>query len=171
MSEAVLAERTGEEIWESNIPGRVFVEIVNHNGRPQSISCVGKGSRLRVKTADRQIAEENIRLPQNNPFRNGMLTRVDSNAGALEGDQSNALTDEALFELFALPPADFVLALDQLTELNIRRLKEAAIPQDATASQVEAIQSVLNEKWPIGGDTPTYREMTADPDGGVGAAR
>lgn len=171
MSSTPLAQRAGEEIWESNIPGRVFVESTNPStGRAKSTSCVGKGSRLRISTLDRLIAEEGIRESSNNPFRNGMLTRVDAEADKLDGDVSNALTDTQLFELFALTPAEFIGALDSLTELNVRRLKEACVSQDATNSQVEAIQAVLDKKYPVSsGETPTWREMQGTPNDGVGA--
>jgi hypothetical protein len=38
-----------------------------------------------------------------------------------------------------------------------------SIPADAAASQIRALDSIIERKWPIGGTTPTYEEMMAAP--------
>ena len=152
--------RDGEEVWELTVPGRVHVEVTNHLGRPADATAVGKGSRLRLSTLDRQLAEERVRDQALNPFRNGTLVQV---VGAKDGDSANALSDADMLEIFALSPAEFESVIADLTELNIRRLKAMTILADATASQIAAIDDLLQERYPIGGSMPTYDEMMADP--------
>ncbi len=156
-TKSAVPTRQGEEVWELTVPGRVHVIVTNVHGRPQDATAVGKGSRLRLSTLDRQLTEENIRREEHNPFRNGMLIQV---AGPVEAaDGSNALTDEQMIELFNLKQGEFTKVLKDLSELNVRRLKVMSVPADASASQIKAIDDLIAEKWPIGGTTPTYEEM------------
>lgn len=152
--------REDQEVWELTVPGRVHVAVTNHLGRPADVTAAGKGARIRLSCLDRQLAEEQVRTADLNPFRNGMLVQV---AGARDGDESNALNDEQMLELFSLKPPQFEKVLEELSELNVRRLKVMTVPADATASQIRMIDAIIERKWPIGGATPTYVEMMAAP--------
>jgi hypothetical protein len=145
------------EIWESTIPGRVSLTVENSQGRPQTISIVGKGSRLRLTQLDRELAEEVIRTPENNPFRNGMLVRVDNGAGHVPSAEE--LSDDDLRAIFELDQSDFRATVDQLGQVNVRRLKSMVVEVDASKSEIEYLDEVIQEKWPIGGSMPTYDEM------------
>lgn len=152
--------RADQEVWELTVPGRVHVAVTNHLGRPADVTAAGKGGRIRLTTLDRQLAEEGIRDQDLNPFRNGMLVQV---AGPRDGDESNALDDTQMAELFNLGHKEFEEILGELSELNVRRLKAMTTPADASASQIRAIDAIIETKWPIGGTTPTYEEMMAAP--------
>lgn len=157
-----MAERAGEEIWELMVPGRVHVEVTNHRGRPQNLTVIGRNSRLRISTTDREIAQERIRTPENDPFRNGMLRRIDSQANDAERD-ANELSDEDLTHVFNLSGAEFEEMVRSFSQTNVRRMKAMAEDVDATASQIAFLKSYIDEKWPIGGTVPSYEEMQRAP--------
>lgn len=148
------------EIWESAIPGRVSVTVTNSRGNPQTASVMGKGNRLRISASDREVAEEQIRDPQNNPFRNGMLYQVGGPAGEASAD---ALSDDDLAAVFEMTGDEFANVINSLSEVNVRRLKNLTGPIDASRSQVEMLDQVIAERFPVGGDTPSYREMQGAP--------
>lgn len=156
MAAKSLAERENEEVWELTVPGRVHVEVTNHLGHPANRTASGKGSRIRIGTYDRQLAEEKIRVGEHNPFRNGMLVQI---SGVREGDESNSLDDTQMLELFNLSPEEFGKTIVDLSELNIRRLKAMTGPADASASQIRMVDELIEKRWPIGKSTPTYDEM------------
>lgn len=161
-----------KEIWESTIPGRVAVLVTDDRGRETTDSVLGKGRRLRITAEDRELNEERVRDPQNNPFRNGMLVRVNRvepaepagpDAPPADKPSDNELTDDDLSGLFELESDDFEAAVKALSEVNVRRLLELAKERDAKASQIGFLGNYIQETWPVGGDTPTYREMQARP--------
>lgn len=161
----------GKEIWESTVPGRISVTVTDERGRETTESVLGKGKRLRLRALDRQINEERIRDEQNNPFTNGMLICInrptvaagDGEPEVPVGASDNELSDDDLAGLFDLDVVDFEPAVQSLTEVNVRRLKMLAVERDAKASQIGFINDYIQEKWPVGKDTPTYREITGRP--------
>lgn len=148
-----------KEIWESTIPGRISVQVQNSQGRPQTISIVGKGSRLRVTEDERLLVQEGVRHEQNDPFTNGMLIMMNRKDGAAADDELN---DEQLGTLFELTGEDFENAVRALSEVNIRRLKSMVVEKDAARSQMEFLDELIEERWPIGSDTPSNAEARGD---------
>lgn len=157
-----LAQRAGEEIWEMTVPGRVHVEITNHRGRPQDLTVRGVGQRLRLSTTDREIAQERIREAEHDPFRNGTLRRIDTGE-RLDEPSKDELSDDDLTEIFNLTGDEFEAIVGELSELNIRRMNGMAESVDATASQIAYLKKTIEERFPIGGSTPTYEEMMRAP--------
>lgn len=147
-----------QEIWETTVPGRVTVSVTNSRGRPQDLSVVGAGQRLRISPGDRELVEEGIRDQQNNPFRNGVLYQV-GGPKASEPASPDALSDDDLKAAFDATGSDFESIVEALSEVNIRRLKQLTGPVDASRSQIEFLDKIIAERYPVGGDTPTYREM------------
>jgi len=155
----VLVHREDEEVWESCIEGRVWVEITDHRGAPKSMSTFGVGDRLRITTMDRQRNQEVCRDAGLDPFVNGMLMRVDKDAqGDPETQSRQTHTEEDLKMVFTLEDAAFAEYVKELNELNVRRMKDMA-PAHATVWQDKHLADQLSERWPIGGDTATWREM------------
>lgn len=154
------------ETWELTLPGRVHVNTTNHLGREKDVSAVGKGGRLRLSALDRELNEEQIRVPSMNPFRNGMLVQV--GGPKLEGDvRKEAVPDSDLLEFFAVrDEEDFKELISEVGEVNLRRLQMMAEDPavDVTVTQKRAIEELIVERYPIGGDTPTYREMMGSQD-------
>lgn len=156
-----------KEIWESTIPGRISVQVLNSRGRPQEVSILGKGQRLRLTPEERVLVEEQVRDPQNNPFRNGMLVQVGGPAPEPEVDGSLPDTDQALLDadlgaLFELRESDFEDAVRALSEINVRRLNAMVDEQDASKSQIDFLDKYIAETWPIGADTASNAEARGD---------
>lgn len=157
-----LMTREGEEIWELNVPGTVWVEVTNDRGRPVPLRVGGKqGARLRISTEDRVLNQERVVDPEVDPFTNGMLVRLDADQQQDEKTKSiDALTDSDLVRIFAKNGRAFQASVDKLNQLSVRRMSEMAATVDATSSQVAYLKESIERRWPIGGDTPTYREIT-----------
>ena len=161
-----------KEIWESQVDGRTSVSIEDARGKIRTETVLGKGQRLRLTRQERELVEERIRDDNQelNPFRNGTLVHMnrpdtdDLNDAAVRSEQE--MTDENLVELFDLDEDDFAAGLPALSEVNIRRLKSLATEKGspAKASHVAALAEHIESHYPIGGDTPTYREMTRTPE-------
>lgn len=151
---------TDIEIWEMTIPGTVSMVVIAYGGKERRIEVSGKGTRLRIAPADREYVEEQVRLAQNNPFRNGMLIPANDTArgGAPADDQ---LSDEDLQSMFALTGDDFEGAVKALSEVNVRRLKDMIDAVDASKSQMEFLTDYIAEAYPIGGDTAVNAELRA----------
>lgn len=162
MADERLTVRDGEEIWETTIPGLIWITTVNARGATKAVSVGGRaGARLRIATLDREISEENIIDTVNDPFTNGMLRRIDANRPEpAEGDQS--LSTEDLMVVFSKDGAAFKKAVDALSEVNVRRMDAIASDVDASMSQSKYLKETIKERWPItSGDTPTYRDLKA----------
>ncbi len=156
-----LLTREGEEIWEITVPGTVWVEVTNDRGKPIPLKVGGRpGARLRISTEDRIITQERIVDRELDPFVNGMLTRLDADQQLDEKTASpDALTTEDLLAIFAKNGKAFQNAVDKLNQTSVRRMKEMAESVDATASQMNYLNEQLEARWPLGGDTKTYREL------------
>lgn len=155
-------DRLIPEIWELTIPGRVIVAVHLSGGVVREQSRQGVGQRLRLTAYDRKVAQEQVRMPENDPFINGMLIRVD--AGREVTKTPNELSDDALADTFALDDDDFATMIDTLTQVNVRRLKAMSRDRKARQVQVEALEAMIDAKWRVGGDTPSNREARGDTD-------
>jgi len=157
--------REGEEIWETTTEGLVWVPIVDTRGREKQVKVGGRvGSRLRIATEDRELAEERLQDPLASAFRNGMLVRVDSRAGDhadADYDQGQEITTEALVKAFATKNGNaFHAFVDGLNELNTRRMYEMAAAVDASVAQVTYLQGRVETYRPVTeGVQPAVLEM------------
>ena len=151
--------REGEEIWETTTPGHVWVRKTDDRGRAKLERVGGKeGARLRIKTVDREIAQEEG--GEQNAFESGLLKRVDSRAAdEPETQASQALTTEELVIGFSKSGNAFQAYVNKLSEINVRRMYDMAEAVDATASQSAYLKQYIKDNYRVGGDTPTYKEM------------
>lgn len=160
---------TQPEIWESNIQGRVSMSVPGpRQGADRRLTVYGKGQRLRITPEDRSLVEEGIRDVQNNPFANGKLTQVGGPERVAAEDAPTLgiqqFSDEELAVFFAMSPEDFGSALGELSEANVRRLRDLFRDKGGTVAQQEVINDYIEEQWPVtSGDTASYREMRSDP--------
>ncbi len=163
-SKSKVTARAGEEVWELTTGGAVWVKVLDSKGVERDKSVKGRGSRLRLSTADRQIAQERIRKAKNDPFTNGTLILLAGDEEAREETASpSALTDEELLGLLAKKQsAPFKKSLEELSEVAYRRLRALLKDNDdVTALQQKALQEVYdanynpNKDWvDPGGDGP-----------------
>jgi len=144
-----------EEVWETTGHGMVFVTVTGVDGKERSISAGGRpGQKLRISEYDRTRCQERVLDDRADVFTNGMLIRVDA-----PNDGPNVLTAEDIVELFTLRGEAFQERVNELNEYNTRRLLEASEDLDASNSQIVFLKQTIAQKWPIGGDTPMYREL------------
>lgn len=159
--------REGEEIWETTTPGLIWVTQTDDRGKEKSVPVGGQpGQRLRIKSLDREVAQDSILNDESDPFTNGLLKRVDADQNldpATESDQ--VLDTEELMKVFGKKGTPFETAVKKLNELNVRRLAEMAEAVDASASQISFLKEYVTENFRMEGDTPTYREIKAGPQG------
>ncbi len=155
--------RPGEEIWETVTDGTVYVPVVDARGREQVVMVGGAaGSILRIAALDREIAQD--RVPDGtDPFRNGMLRRVDMDQNEDPKTAStSAISTQALIDLFTKSGAAFRAAVDKLDEFNVRRMYEAMEMVDATASQQNYLREKVESYRPAG-DLASYRDLRGEP--------
>jgi hypothetical protein len=150
MTEKRVRAAEGQEIWSLTTGGRVWVASVDSKGNEKAKSVHGRGSRLRISTEDRELAQERTRDPKNDVFTNGTLVRIDADQNEIEETASpSALTDEQLLALLdKKQPAAFKKALDDLSEVAYRRMRTLVKDnEDVTASQQKVVQAVYDEKY------------------------
>lgn len=148
--------RPHEEIWELTCDSRVSLEVSNERGGTKDITAQGTGQVLRITTVDREMAEEVVRDAELNPFRNGMLIRVDNGPHTPSPDE---LSDEELAAMFELDNDDFEAVLPNLSEVNVRRLKAMTVQADVKHQQVQILGQYIEDRYRIGGSMPSYDEM------------
>ena len=152
----------GEELWESVVPGAVWVTVTNKRDEQESRS-VGQGQVLRITTRDREICQDAIRDPKHDPFTNGMLRRVDADQNEDPRTESiDAMGMDELIAVFAKTGPQFERKISSLGEIPIRRLRGIAEDVDATHSQIQFLDQIIAERYSSGGNVqPSYRELEA----------
>lgn len=155
--------REGEEIWETTTDGTVWVSVTDDRGREKQISVGGRaGQRLRLKTLDREVNQEAIFDEEADPFRNGLLRRVDADQNSDEATATDqAFSPEQLAKLFAKNGNSFRASVDKLNEVNVRRMRALADDLEVSTAQLSYLEEVIEAKFRKHGDTKTYREMQA----------
>lgn len=151
---------TPEEVWETTGTGWVHVHVTGMDGNLRKIKAGGRpGQKLRISEYDRLRNQEKVLDDRADPFTNGMLIRIQPPIGPDDDENPNHLTPEDVIALFNSTGPEFKERVDQLNEYNVRRLIDACEDLDATNSQSQYLAETLAKKWPIGGDTPMYREL------------
>lgn len=148
------------EAWVSQVGSRTSLAIEDpRTGKTRTITTKGKGGVLRIAKNDRVLVEEKVRDVSRNPFRNGTLVME---KGGPEAQSPQSLSDDDLAGMFELDTEDFASALAALTEVNVRRLRDLSVERNASYNHVGAIKDYIEEKYSVGGDTETYRQIMAD---------
>jgi hypothetical protein len=156
--------REGEEIWETTTEGLVWVPIVDTRGREKEVKVGGRvGSRLRIATEDRELAEERLTDPKSSAFRNGMLVRIDTRKGDHadpDFDQGQEIATSELVAAFAKNGNAFQGYVNKLNELNQRRMLEMGEAVDASVAQMSYLREVVDQYRPVTeGVQPSVLEM------------
>jgi hypothetical protein len=166
--------REGEEVWELTTAGRLWLHVTSYTRTGQPITkdvSYGPnkaGHKIRISEDDRHINQENCADDHTDPFRNGMLVRVDkSQQDDDETASENAIGTDELMAIFAKNGNAFQSAVKKLNEVNVRRLYDLAEPLDATAKQVEFLTDYIAETYRKGGPQPSLAGQRDEPrDGG-----
>lgn len=142
------------ESWEMTVPGRVWVQTTGHNrfGQPvQKDVSVGPnkiGAKLKISVADREMNQEMVERADLDPFRNGTLVRVKGGDPADPGVAStDALSGTELTLLFEKSGNAFQSAVNALGEIPVRRMRALCDAIDASASQRDYLDEVINDRY------------------------
>ena len=140
------------ETWAITTEGRVWLQVTSftRHGQPidkdVSLGPRKVGQKLTISAADRERNQENASDPAFDPFVNGLLVRLDVDQNTVQATvSSDALSTAALLAIYELRGDAFRQALVGLGQVPIRRLREMADSVDATASQIGALEDVIDE--------------------------
>lgn len=142
------------ETWEITTDGRVWLTTVAHNrfGQPMeksvSLGPNKAGSKLKISQADRELNQERVADEKHDPFRNGLLVRLDQPQNADPATTSlDAIPTRDLLELFTKHGNAFHAAVDALGEVPVRRLYDLCDDVDATAKQKEYLAEQIELRF------------------------
>jgi hypothetical protein len=142
------------ETWEVTTAGRVWLQTTTftRHGQPNlkdvSLGPNKVGAKLKISVADREMNQEKVANEANDPFRNGLLVRVDASQQANpETASTDAVATKDLLAIFSKNGNAFQSAVKQLGEVPVRRMRELANQVDATAKQVEFLDALIEERY------------------------
>lgn len=149
------------ETWEITTPGRVWLQTTTfsrHNTpiiKDVSLGPNKVGQKVKITAADREMNQERVAQVKDDPFRNGLLVRVDADQN-LDPDthSTDALTAQQLMDIFGKHGQPFRSAVEGLSEVPIRRLREMADAVDATVKQVSFLDELIEERYRITASQP-----------------
>lgn len=166
MADAIKVE--GKETWEMQTGGTVYVEslIDPARGVTKMLKASGKGARVRITTLDRKLAQERTRDEKHDPFRNGLMLRVDEDQQEdPETASPSAMSDEGLKKIFAFKQqARFRAAIGDLSEVSLRRLKALAEgDENVTSVQNDIINTRIDEEFSVNrGKDASLKDASAE---------
>lgn len=148
-----VAEAT--ETWEITTPGRVWLQVTinSRHGRGTELKDVSlgpnrPGQKLKISPADREMNQESCSVPSLDPFRNGLLVRVDADQNEDPATEStNALTAQQTLDVFKLTGPAFLAEVAKLDQIPLRRLRDMAEAVDASMSQVTMLDEVIQDRY------------------------
>lgn len=154
--------REGEELWAIQVQGSVSLRITTFNRFGQAVEglmTIGPnraGLQFKIKTEDREENQARCMSPESDPFRNGMLVRVDvSQQDDPATASTDALTTEQLLDVFDLDGAKFEARVKALGELPLRRLAEVGESMDCSHRQITFVRDLIAERYTLGGPQST----------------
>jgi hypothetical protein len=156
-----MVEKAPVEIWETMTESTVWVRKTDPLGREGRASAGGRvGARLLITAADREINQQLVADPANDPFTNGLLAPVKV-LGEPEGIASpNSLTRAQMAQLFAKTGNAFQAAINRIdSEVTLRTLRKLADEVDASQSQVAYLDKRLEPFKVTGRQQKVYREL------------
>lgn len=153
-------------MWETTTDGVLWFMTTDSRGHEKPKKVGGKaGTRFRVTTVDREITQDLIVNPANDPWANGFLKRIDADQNGDERTATDqALSTEELMIVFGKSGNAFQSAVRRLNERNVRRLREMCDAVDATQSQVGFLDKHIEENYRVQGSMPSYDELVRDKD-------
>lgn len=142
------------ESWEITTAGRVWLTITGHNRFGQmmekktSIGPNKAGSKLKISQADRELNQEMVADEKHDPFRNGLLVRVDADQNDDPATASrDAVPMKELLTVFEKHGNAFQSAVNGLGEVPVRRMRELADEVEASAKQRDFLDETIEERF------------------------
>ena len=140
------------EMWRNVGKGHVAIPSWDEQGI-MSVSLLGPDSVAPVRSVDRDRMKV---LGWDGPFVDGLLARVD-------GEGGGAISDAEVEALLRTRNTKTLIEkLDELSEVNVRRVVEIAeADDDLSAAKLEAVRNHVKEKYSRAKVMPSYEELNA----------
>lgn len=156
------------ETWEMRVEGKIVLKVLKANRFNQPIEdrlVVGpkrKGMRFTITQDDRRDNQRIIAAVEHDPFKNGMLLRIDEDQqDEPETKTVAALTDEQYLEVLDLDDDAFRTRVAELPEVPVRNLRAMAEGAGASHVKVTWLDEHIAERFRPGGP------QTSIADGGI----
>lgn len=160
-----LQPRDGMEVWQMQIPGTIILNVLKPNRLGQQVAerlVIGPnqvGFQFHLAPSDRDENQRAVRDPNGDPFRNGMLVRVDKDQQQDPNTASkDALSDEELMDICDMRQAEFEAAVSNLGEVSVRRTLAIATQLDVSHKKVSFLEEHIRERFAVGGPQPSLSE-------------
>lgn len=146
------------ETWEMRVEGTIYLNVLKATRFGAVIETqlkIGpkrKGMRFDISVEDRRDNQRRIVDAEQDPFRNGMLTRVDADQQAQAETQSEAvLTPDDELTILELPEDQFRAKVATLPEVPVRNIRGIAEAAGASHSKVTWLDDHIRERFLPGG--------------------
>jgi phosphatidate phosphatase APP1 len=146
------------EEWEVRVDSKIVLKVLKATrfGQPiEELLTVGpraRGRRFLITTDDRKDNQRKMGSVDHDPFKNGMLLRVDEDQQAEPETASEAaLSDEGYLEILDLDDAAFQTRVTGLSEVPIRNLRDMAEGAGASHTKVAWLDEHMRERFMPGG--------------------
>lgn len=158
----VKARGKDEEVWAIQVAGKVSLRVTQNNrfGQPMDATLVvgpnRAGQQFRISTLDREENQARCMTVDHDPFRNGMLVRIDVDQQSIESTAStDALSTEQLLDVYELDGKAFKDRVEAFGELPLRRLAEVGESMDCSHRQITLVRDLIEERYSKGGPQTT----------------
>lgn len=154
--------RPDEEVWENTGAGKVHVRVADPR-RPKGtrVHTVEGHGRIRLSTEEREYNSMEFFEAHKDPFRNGVLRRLDvpTEEKPLDPEykEDQALYDADLVALLAKSGNAFQAAVKGLDQRNCERMRELVNADDSPATQAQ--RKFVNDHFKrtfVKDHTPTF---------------
>lgn len=152
----------GQEVWAIQIPGLVHLRVLAPSRLgvlvegELSIGPNQVGRQFRIATEDREDNQARVADSAYDPFKNGILIRIDQDQ-QLDPDTASrqALTTEAILDLFDLPQAAFEAAAAGFGEIPLRRMVDIGTSMDVSHRKIDFVSTLIDERYSVAKSQPS----------------
>lgn len=156
-----------KETWEMRVQGTVYLRVLKATRFGAVIEDelkIGprrKGHRFEISAEDRRDNQRRVADAAHDPFRNGMLQRIDADQQAVEETKSDAtLSSDDELEILDLPDDEFRARVSELSEIPVRNIREIAEAAGASHTKVAWLDEHIRERFMPGGPQESLTQDT-----------
>jgi hypothetical protein len=150
------------EEWEMRVDGTIMLKVLKPTRFGQVIEDIltigpnRRGYRFQISADDRKDNQRGVAAVEHDPFKNGMLLRVDADQQADEETKSDdVLSDEAVLEILDLEDSAFQTRVATLGEVPVRQF---AVGAGASHSKVSWLNEHIAERFLPGGPQTSIQD-------------
>lgn len=159
----------GFEVWQMQIPGTIHLRTMVPNRFGQLVEdtlTVGPnrvGHQFRISHEDREDNQQHVADSAYDPFRNGILARIDVDQQTVPETASiNALTTEQILEIFDLTQDTFEEEIKRYAEIPLRRMIDVGERMDVSHRKIDAISRLVDERYSVAKSQPSMTSGKAE---------